>query len=204
MHPHPTTFDIPYGYCHCGCGQKTSIAPSNETNYGYVKGRARRYIIGHNARIRANPTFAEKLWAKLICPDPDSCWIWTGCVTNLGYGKITTRGKTYFTHRISYELHNGPIPDDLFVLHKCDTPPCCNPSHLFLGTHLDNIADKVSKERQQRGERHAMAKLTEADVIEIRRLYSNGVRQCAIAANFNTSDKNIHRIVKYQTWKHVP
>ena len=76
----------------------------------------------------------------------ESCWLWTG-VTDHGYGRISMQRKTLAAHRIAFEHFKGPIPDGLFVLHKCDNPPCCNPDHLFLGTHKDNMADCVAKGR---------------------------------------------------------
>ena len=75
----------------------------------------------------------------------------------------------------SWEIHFGPVPDRLWVLHSCDTPPCVNPSHLFLGNHQDNESDKDAKDRRPVGERHPKAKLTDADVLEIQRAYDNAV-----------------------------
>lgn len=74
------------------------------------------------------------------------CWIWTAA-THQGYGEICYKGKKETAHRVSWELHNGPIPHGLWVLHRCDTRECVNPKHLFLGTQLDNIADCVKKGR---------------------------------------------------------
>lgn len=79
--------------------------------------------------------------------EPNSgCWLWTRSVS-MGYGKLWWDKKHQRAHRVSWELHNGAIPDGMLVLHKCDTPPCINPAHLFLGTHADNAADKIAKGR---------------------------------------------------------
>ena len=81
----------------------------------------------------------------------ESCWLWTGTVKSTGYGIFRTRncvlGEKQMPHRLMWVLKNGSIPDGLLVLHRCDVPLCCNPAHLFLGTHEDNMADMVSKGR---------------------------------------------------------
>ena len=83
------------------------------------------------------------------------CWIWTAFCNADGYGVFGTGAKTLISpHRFSWELHFGPIPDGLWVLHKCDNPPCVNPSHLFLGTQLDNIQDMLSKGRASHYQRN--------------------------------------------------
>lgn len=89
----------------------------------------------------------------------DACWNWTGCVDVKGYGSISTsRGsRPLQAHRVSYQIANGPIPDGMMVLHRCDNPRCVNPSHLFLGTAADNTHDMMSKERghwQRKAPRH--------------------------------------------------
>lgn len=78
----------------------------------------------------------------------DGCWVYEGRLDSHGYGQMTVAGKAHLVHRLSWVIHNGPIPENMFVCHKCDYKPCINPEHLFLGTHQDNMTDMVSKDRQ--------------------------------------------------------
>lgn len=90
----------------------------------------------------------ERFWEKVV--RGDRCWAWAAYRGPAGYGIITDRSRrvrTVQAHRLSWEIHNGPIPEGLCVLHRCDNPPCTNPAHLFLGTHADNAQDKASKGR---------------------------------------------------------
>lgn len=80
----------------------------------------------------------------------DECWVWRGTVRSDGYGTKKIKQKQSLTHRLAWEWANGPIPAGMFVCHRCDNPPCCNPQHLYLGTHIDNMADMVAKRRHWR------------------------------------------------------
>ncbi len=94
-------------------------------------------------------TVAERFWAKVR--KGEGCWLWVGAKQHNGYGYLHSGGhsirKPLRAHRVSWELHNGPIPDGLRVLHSCDTPCCVNPAHLFLGTQSDNMKDCAAKGR---------------------------------------------------------
>jgi len=116
-------------------------------------------------------TIAERFWPKVDVREPDECWPWTASRTPFGYGQISKGGKhagMVHTHRVCWELVNGPIPEGLWVLHSCDNPPCCNPSHFFLGTHIDNMRDCAAKGRAPRGSARPNAKLSEAIVAAIK------------------------------------
>jgi len=146
----------------------------------------------------------NRFW-KWVMPEPNSgCWLWLGSCGAQHYGQFQFHGQVYVTHRISWMLHNGPIPDGLFILHKCDNPPCVNPQHLFLGTKKDNKLDCIAKDRHVRGERNPWAKLTESKVREIRELWQQGSTQTQIAKDFSMDLKHIWSIVHHKSWKHTP
>lgn len=157
------------------------------------------------------PSIEERFFA-FICPEPYSgCWLWTGAVYHTGrgakyqYGAFNPSGTTVHAHRFSYELHIGPIGKDLFCCHRCDTPLCVNPEHLFVGTALDNMRDSIAKDRHARGERGKGAKLTDADVIEIRRLYASGeATRKQLSKRFNADYSALCKIVKGKRWTHLP
>lgn len=137
------------------------------------------------------------------------CWNWIGSKYKNGYGSfgvgIWREGtfKNAYAHRISFELHNGPIPPGLCVLHKCDNRGCVNPSHLFLGTQAENIRDMVMKKRHDFGEKNAMAKLKESDIHEIRKLSHEGMTQKEIASHFPVKEDAIGAIIRGENWKHI-
>lgn len=91
---------------------------------------------------------AQERFDEKYCPEPMSgCWLWTHHCDPKGYGMIWLKGSPRKAHRISWELHRYPIPKGMFICHRCDTPACVNPEHLFLGTHTDNMRDMASKGR---------------------------------------------------------
>ena len=138
----------------------------------------------------------------------DSCWLWTGYCPPGGYGRIGAR-PSITTHRLSWELHNGPIPAGLCVCHKCDVPRCVNPDHLFLGTNTDNLRDAANKGRTASGSRVAhhcrpdLLKLSADKVISIRELAAAGEQQKVLAARFGVHRSVISRVIARKRWGHI-
>ena len=131
------------------------------------------------------------------------CWVWLAAIDSRGYGQSYIGGKPgRGSHRVSYELHVGPIPDGLHVLHRCDNRRCINPEHLFLGTHQDNMRDRNSKGRQahNRGERGGGSKLSETKVREIK---ADPRSQRALATMHGVSQGLISLIKRGQRWSHI-
>ena len=146
-----------------------------------------------------------RFWRKVEVRGEDECWEWTGGSRNAyGYGQFRLNGRMVKVHRISYELSHGSIPEGMLVCHHCDNPPCANPSHLFLGTDKDNAIDREMKGRghDQNGEKNNRAKLTDAQVSEIRERYT-GKRgeQAALAREYTVSKMHISRILKNEMRK---
>lgn len=135
-----------------------------------------------------------------------TCWIWTGNIKDNGYGQLIVNKKMKLAHRVSYELYKTTIPDKMEVCHSCDNRVCVNPSHLWLGTHRDNMKDMSLKGRTSgaKGIKHYSAKLTEEQVREIRDKYNIfKIKLSVLAKEYGVSDVNIFNIVKYKIWKHI-
>lgn len=171
-------------------------------------------------------TRAERFWAKV--KRTDACWLWVRGRNAHGYG-IASNGKKsglILAHRLSYELTYGPIPTGLHVCHHCDNPPCVRPDHLFLGTDADNVADMMRKgrygpprsqpkgaeswsrnhlDRLARGQGHGCARLTDEQVMELRRLrIQDGLTLTQLTEMFAISKSQAFRIVRRQSWTHLP
>lgn len=196
MQPHHTTNEVPYGYCQCGCGNRTNISKKTDHATQRVKGQPMRFIKGHDKRRPIHVRF----WEKVNKTTPEACWEWTACIDTAGYGLIGDGDKHQLAHRLSYELHYGPIPEGMCVCHTCDNRLCVNPAHLWLGTNADNVADKMNKKRRGRS-----AKLTESQVIEIRNEYARGgVTYQSIADKYGIGMVTVFHIIQRRTWRTVP
>lgn len=148
---------------------------------------------------------ADRFWPKVSRPvDPHACWRWKAYRNPAGYGQLNRglRGEGLaLAHRLSWELHYGPVPDGLLVLHHCDNPPCVNPSHLFLGTYKDNAQDAAQKGRMHPGALTGGAKLT-ADIVRIIRAH-RGVSQRTLAVLYGVDQSTISQIISRRRWQHV-
>lgn len=134
----------------------------------------------------------------------DGCWSFK-MVHDNGYGRFPFKGKRYYAHRVSWEIHNGPIPDSKDVLHECDNRICTNPEHLFLGYQSTNMLDMYSKGRNNscKGVDIHTAVLNEEQVYEIRFLLAAGASHRAIAEDFNVTKSTITRISNGSGWRHL-
>jgi len=152
----------------------------------------------------------ESFWDRVeVGP---GCWNWTGALSggDLKYGYFTIwndgRPKTWRAHRLMWTAANGPIPEGLCILHRCNNPRCVNPDHLYLGDHKDNARDRkeAGHERPQHGGLNFAAKVTEGQVLEIRRLSGEGMSGVALARRFEISRANVSLIVNGLAWRHLP
>lgn len=142
----------------------------------------------------------EEVTMRFVRGPKDECWNWNGAIGRDGYGFYHFKKA----HRLSYEFHNGPIPDGLWVLHKCDNRRCVNPNHLFLGTNSDNIQDCITKGRFPVGERHSCAKLTRAEVLWCRKAHrDHGWNFSELGRAFGVSNQSMRSAVKGINWKHI-
>ncbi|MCK5445678.1 MAG: HNH endonuclease [Rhodospirillaceae bacterium] len=145
----------------------------------------------------------QERFEMYISPEPMSgCWLWAASCHKWGYGRFRVGSKKKLAHRVSWEIYNGPIPDGLCVLHKCDVPECVNPDHLFLGTNADNAADRSAKGRDatRRGENNGRAKITDKQAREI---YLRGGTQRETAAHYGIGESGVSRIKSGDGWAHA-
>lgn len=140
-----------------------------------------------------------------------NCEEFAGCKSDRGYGKLRHKGKCVRAHRLAYCLSNGLDIDDikgLSVMHSCDNPSCVNPDHLILGTHKDNMTDKMSKGRHvaPQGEAHGQSKLTDDDVVTIKQRYKYHCRKNgtgALAKEFDVHPSTVRRALFGESWAHI-
>lgn len=158
----------------------------------------------HSENSRNRERIERRFWAKVKI-DPNGCWLWQGSTKGDGnnYGQFGFCGKVSAAHRVSYELHYGPFDKALHVLHRCDCPPCVRPDHLFLGTHLDNMLDKLNKDRVPHGENAGRAKLTAVQVHEVLEDYASGLNIREVAEKFGVSKCAIGAILRGVSWREI-
>lgn len=149
----------------------------------------------------------HRFWSKVnkLSNSDGGCWIWTARRHRSGYGQFKREGKQRYAHRVAYELTYSVFNENMRVLHKCDTPSCVRPDHLFLGTQQDNVRDMYTKGRgvDNSGDKHGNAKLTEADVKYIRKMLEFGFVQTDIAEHFHITKSHVSKIKHNKIWKHL-
>lgn len=150
-------------------------------------------------------SLADRFSTKFVPGQPDECWEWLASKDPDGYGMIGaggSAGTTLKAHRVAYELAIGQVSGGMHVLHHCDNPGCVNPSHLFLGTHNDNMVDKVRKGRASAlfGKANGRAKLTEAQIYYAR--FAGG-SQSSIASRIGISQSSVSVIRRGKRWSTI-
>lgn len=131
---------IPYGYCQCGCGEKTKVAARTRTARGETKGQPQQFVRGHALRRDPVDCIMEK-----VAMQSDDCWIFTGSLGGGGYGKIAVDRKARPAHRVMYERLVGPVPDGMVLDHLCSVRTCVNPAHLEPVTQRENVLRSIAK-----------------------------------------------------------
>jgi hypothetical protein len=147
----------------------------------------------------------ERIRENVEIDGKTGCWNWSGTTDKCGYGKLFIGQKNNYAHRVSYQELVGKIPDGAWICHKCDNPSCVNPDHLFLGSAKINALDMVAKGRNRPpfGESHVKAKLTDCDVLQIRRAVTYGISSQEIAGAYGISFKTVSKIRNRGSWKHL-
>lgn len=145
--------------------------------------------------------------AKIFKEPNSGCWLWTGSIGSHGYGQMSICNRPHTCHKVAYELYRGPVPDGLYVLHKCDTRSCCNPDHLYIGTQKENGRDMVERGRAflvgRMGEQTNGHKLKSDQVREILSLKDSGQPARVIAAKYGVVHTTILAIWKRRAWQHI-
>lgn len=134
------------------------------------------------------------------------CWLWVGAINSGGYGSFKLDGKIQSSHRVSFGIFKGEIPEGKWVLHHCDVRNCVNPDHLYLGDRNQNVADMWNRQRNpdRDGENHPKCKLSDEEVIEIRLKYiPRIVTQKSLAEEYGVTQGLITKIVNNKIWDHV-
>lgn len=153
----------------------------------------------YQSDVRGPHTVKKRLLSKYKVNEATGCWEWTGQKKKdkFAYGLIWIGDRNYRAHRVSYEIHKGPIPEGLDILHSCDNPPCINPDHLSVGTRGENCQDAASRDRFPLNEKHHNTKLSAQDVIDIRANPGN-LTQKEAGKLYGVSSGTISRIKNFK------
>jgi hypothetical protein len=193
------------------------IMPRNYRKYDnyikmYGKNRGTEIKLKISNTLKSKPKkdmeyIKEKLKNYKINTKTD-CWLWNGATTNFGHGRIKINNKFFSVHRLSYIIHIGKIPKELFVCHHCDNPSCINPQHLFIGTRSDNMKDAYNKGRlkipHNKGENVPGHILTEKDVKKIIKIkHTQKITDSELGKKFRVARQTINGIINNEKWKHI-
>jgi hypothetical protein len=167
--------------------------------------------IKHNGHdLRFNAAHVGRFFLRAgVLHGMESCWLWSGALSESGYGAIKVGGETLYAHRLSYVIHFGEDPLDMLVCHKCDNPACVNPEHLFLGTTQENTRDRFMKKRSASGARNgamnrASTILNEEKVRQIREDYRLGLgSHLTLGRKYGVSQSAVQLVVTRKRWAHV-
>lgn len=174
--------------CQCDCGGQ-KVVTTGLLNAGQTR--------SCGCLRPRNKSMTARLWSRLKVNELTSCWEWQGAKHAFGYGKLTIRGVLQSAPRVVYELLIGPVPENAFVLHRCDNPACCNPEHLYAGTAKDNMMDRAVRGRQK-------TKLTLAQARAIwHACQSHSESYGALGRRYGVTPATVKAIARGQTWVHA-
>jgi hypothetical protein len=152
-----------------------------------------------------NSTHSVRFWEHVVPGTPDVCWEWTGHRNDAGYGELSVGGRNEFhewkAHRLSWELHRGPIPEGLVIRHLCGNRACVNPHHLVPGTQTQNVADTVAMARVPYGSTHWNARLTPDAVRAIRSGYVDGISAKDLSETYGIA--SVSEVLDGLHWRRV-
>jgi hypothetical protein len=208
-------------FCNRNCASKWAASQSRR---GGAKVRAVSQAIRGGAKVlrrsvdpvRVRDAVIARFKSKIAMPNSNGCRLWTASVNTAGYGAFKVGGVQTSAHRFAWALVNGQVPDGLFVCHTCDVPACCEISHLWLGTNADNMRDMAKKGRgcsgdrnravhaPMHGELNCNARLTVAEVLNIRESAASGVGYKYIAEKYGIKPSNVSNIATRRSWSHIP
>lgn len=171
------------------CGATMTLSPSRTT----------RFCSKACIRLESRP-ITDRFWQFVSRGEADACWEWQGALTTHGYGQMSGTGRPAAAHRVSYELHNGPIPAHAMIRHSCDNRRCVNPRHLEPGDHLLNARDMMDRGRSKRGSKHHAARLTARIVQRCRRMRSAGTSIKSMARAYGVTAATMSDAVHGRTW----